>query len=315
MRRSSYWSDSTGYRLDVLETGDRLAARVPLRSDRIADLHVCRSLQARYDVAHVAGAKLFAGMHLQLQYADLVGRILAARIEQFDALALAERAVEYSVISDNSAERIEHRVENQRLKRSLFVAFRGRNPLYDRFEHLLDSLTRLARSGQNAVGIATEQVDDLILDLVDHGRIHIDLVHDGHDLQIVIQRQIKVRDSLRLNTLRRVDHEQRALARGDRTGYLVRKIDMPRSIDQVQHVLLALVDIFHLDRVALDRDSLFALEVHIVQHLSLQFALRKRLGRFEQAIGKRTLAVIDMRYDTEIADILHTFLLFVRKVS
>jgi len=197
----------------------------------------------------------------------------------------------------------------------LFVAFRGRNPLYDRFEHLLDSLTRLARSGQNAVGIATEQVDDLILDLVDHGRIHIDLVHDGHDLQIVIQRQIKVRDSLRLNTLRRVDHEQRALARGDRTGYLVRKIDMPRSIDQVQHVLLALVDIFHLDRVALDRDSLFALEVHIVQHLSLQFALRKRLGRFEQAIGKRTLAVIDMRYDTEIADILHTFLLFVRKVS
>ena len=90
---------------------------------------------------------------------------------------------------------------------------------------------------------------------------------------------------------------------------------MSRSIDQVQHVLLALVDIFHLDRVALDRDSLFALEVHIVQHLSLQFALRKRLGRFEQAIGKRTLAVIDMRYDTEIADILHTFLLFVRKVS
>ena len=60
---------------------------------------------------------------------------------------------------------------------------------------------------------------------------------------------------------------------------------MARSVDQVQYVFLSLIDVFHLDGVALDRDSLFPFELHVVQYLCLQFPFRERFCRFEQTVG------------------------------
>jgi len=42
----------------------------------------------------------------------------------------------------------------------------------------------------------------------------------------------------------------------------------------------------------LDSDSALALQIHGVEHLFVHFALRQRTGHFEQAIGKRGLAVV-----------------------
>src|SRR5579859_1446463 len=50
-----------------------------------------------------------------------------------------------------------------------------------------------------------------------------------------------------------------------------------------------------------DGDAALALEVHRVEHLLVHFALRKRDGHLQQTVGKRGLAVIDMRDDTKIA--------------
>ena len=51
-----------------------------------------------------------------------------------------------------------------------------------------------------------------------------------------------------------------------------------------------------------DGDAALALQIHGVEHLLHHFALRQRVRRFEQAVGQRRLAVIDVRDDTEIAD-------------
>ena len=54
--------------------------------------------------------------------------------------------------------------------------------------------------------------------------------------------------------------------------------------------------------MGLDGDAALALQVHRVQHLRHHFALGKRAGDFEQAVGQRRLAVIDVRNDTEISN-------------
>jgi len=59
--------------------------------------------------------------------------------------------------------------------------------------------------------------------------------------------------------------------------------------------------------VALDGDALFALEVHVVEHLRLHFALVQRVGFLQQPVGKRRLAMVDMGYDAEIADVFHIY--------
>jgi hypothetical protein len=56
--------------------------------------------------------------------------------------------------------------------------------------------------------------------------------------------------------------------------------------------------------VALDRDALLALEVHRVEELLLHLALLDRLRVLEQAVGKGRLAVVDVRDDAEVADVV-----------
>ena len=81
---------------------------------------------------------------------------------------------------------------------------------------------------------------------------------------------------------------------------------MSWGVDKVECVELAITSlILHLNGVALDGDTLLALEIHIVEHLSLHLALVQSVSLFEESVSKGTLAVIDVCNDTEIANILH----------
>ena len=132
----------------------------------------------------------------------------------------------------------------------------------------------------------------------------IDLVDDRDDLEAVVDREVGVRQRLRLDALRRVDEQQRAFARGERSRHLVGEIDVPRRVDEVEHVLLAVVRrVVEADGMRLDRDAALALEVHRVEHLRLHLARLQGAGDFEEAIGQRRLAVVDVRDDREIADV------------
>jgi hypothetical protein len=51
----------------------------------------------------------------------------------------------------------------------------------------------------------------------------------------------------------------------------------------------------------LDRDAALLLEVHRVEMLVGHLALSDGAGVFEQAVGERGLAVVDVRDDAEIA--------------
>ena len=88
-----------------------------------------------------------------------------------------------------------------------------RDPLHDRVEHLIDVLARLRGDADDASGLAAEQLRHLARGAVRVGRGKVDLVDDRDDLELVLDREIGVRERLRLDPLRRVDDEHRALAR------------------------------------------------------------------------------------------------------
>jgi hypothetical protein len=54
--------------------------------------------------------------------------------------------------------------------------------------------------------------------------------------------------------------------------------------------------------LGLDGDPALALDVHLVEELLDQLALRQGPRELEDAIGQRALAVVDVRDDREVAD-------------
>ena len=156
--------------------------------------------------------QFIAGAHLQFQYTYFVCVVFTAGIEEFHFISLADRAVENAEIGDNTPERIENGVENQRLQRLVFFAGRSRDTFDDGLQNLFDTHTRFPGCRKYLFWFTAEQIDYLILYFIDHGCFHINLVDHGNNLQIMTQSQIEVRDGLRLNTLRRIDDQQRPFA-------------------------------------------------------------------------------------------------------
>ena len=122
-------------------------------------------------------------------------------------------------------------------------------------------------------------------------------------VEIVLRREKRVGDGLRFDALARVHDEQRAFARGKRARNFVGKIDVPRRVDQVELVFVAvLCSVVEADAFGLDGDAALALEVHRVEDLRAHFALGERAGELEQPVGQRGFAMVDMRDNAKIAD-------------
>src|SRR5262245_1802299 len=69
----------------------------------------------------------------------------------------------------------------------------------------------------------------------------IDLVDDRHHFETLIERRVAVRDALRFDALRRIDHQQRALAGGQRARHFVGEVDVARRVDEIELVTLAVL--------------------------------------------------------------------------
>ena len=287
----------------LLESLDGRVAGAGHVGDGVAHLDLLRVLDAADDIAHVARTQFLTGYHVHLQHAHLVGIILHARVEELHLVALADDAVDDLEVGDDASERVEHGVEDQGLQGSLLVAHGMGYAVHDGIQYLLHALAGLAAGPDDVLRVTADEVYYLVLHLVGHGAGHVDLVDHGYDLQVVVDGHIEVGDGLRLHALRGVDHEQGAFASSNRTAHLIREIDMSRRVDEVQDILLSVALILHLYGVALDGDTALALQIHVVEHLSLSHLYG--FGVFKQPVGKCRLAVVYMCDDAEIPDILH----------
>ena len=81
---------------------------------------------------------------------------------------------------------------------------------------------------------------------------------------------------------------------------------MPWGIDEVELIIDTILgDIAQGDALRLDGDAALALEIHRVEHLLLHLALLQAATHLDEPIGERTLAVVDMGDDREIANVRH----------
>ncbi len=229
--------------------------------------------------------------------------VIATGVEEANLHSRSNRAVDHAKQNDHAAIGVVPRIEDQRLQRRVRIAFRRRHIAHDCFQNFGDAFAGLGAGENRVVSFQADEVFDLFDCFFRFGARQIDLVDDRNQLEIVFDREISVRERLRFDALRSIDDQQRAFAGGKRTRNFVREIDVARRVDQIQHVRLAVLRfVIEPDRVGLDRDAALALEIHVVEHLRCHIAVGHRAGQFEQAVGERRLAVIDVGDDREVAD-------------
>ena len=79
---------------------------------------------------------------------------------------------------------------------------------------------------------------------------------------------IEVRNRLCLHTLCGVYHEQTAFAGCNGAAHLVGKVDVSWSVNEIEHIVLTVHFVVHLDGVTFDGDTALFFEVHVVEHLT-----------------------------------------------
>ena len=79
---------------------------------------------------------------------------------------------------------------------------------------------------------------------------------------------------------------------------------MAWCVDQVQQVVISIRGlVLEGNRVALDRDSPFSLDIHGIEHLFMELTLRNAITGLNQSVGKRRLAMIDVGNNAEISNL------------
>ena len=194
-------------------------------------------------------------------------------------------------------------VHQQRLERRVPIPFRRRQPCDQRLQHTLDVQPRLGADLHGIRGVQTDDVLDLLLHPFGFGRWQVDLVEDRHDLVIGIDRLVDVGKGLRFHALRRIDHQQAALARGQATADLIREIDMAGRVHQVQFVGQPILRrVAQPDGLRLDGDAAFLLQLHAVEYPGCHLPRGQAAGELNQPVGQGGFPMVDVRDDREVPD-------------
>ena len=115
--------------------------------------------------------------------------------------------------------------------------------------------------------------------------------------QVVTHGQDGVGHGLSLDSLRRIDQQDRPLAGRQAARNLIMKVHVAGSVDQVQFIHLAVERVIDRHGPGLDGDPTLALEIHVIEQLLAKLALRDRTGLQQQLVGQRALAVVDVGDD------------------
>ena len=152
-------------------------------------------------------------------------------------------------------------------------------------------------------GVDADHVFDLLLDAVGIGRGQIDLVQNGQNFEVVVERLIDVGERLRFHALGRIDHENGAFAGGERARDLISEVDVAGRIHQVQLIGVAILGlVIEAHGLRLDGDAALALDVHRIEDLLLHISGGDVAAELDQPVRQGALAVVDVGNNREIPD-------------
>jgi len=105
---------------------------------------------------------------------------------------------------------------------------------------------------------------------------------------------------LSLHTLKGIDQQNGPFASSQAAGDLVIEIDVAWSIDQVQFIAGAVVIVEDGDRVHLDGDAPFLLQVHRIEHLVVEIPHTDGIALQQKLVCERALTMINVGDDAEL---------------
>ena len=118
----------------------------------------------------------------------------------------------------------------------------------------------------------------------------------------VLQRLAQNKTRLRLRPIVRIDHEQHAVDHFHDPLDFAAEIGVTRSIDDVDPITVPLKS----GVLGANGDSFFALQIHRIHHAFFNLLIGAKRARLpQQLIDQRRLAVIDVRNDGDITDLIH----------
>ncbi len=221
----------------MVVAAERLLGRIGRDGDRVADAGLPDVLHARDDVADLARREAVARDRLGRDDAELQGLVDGLGGHHQHPLALGQPAVDHADVGDDPAVGVVDRVEDQRPGRGVGVAVRRRYQVDDLVEQLFDAHAGLGGDPEHLGRVAADDRRDLGRVALGLGGREVDLVQHRDDLEVGLEGQVEVGQRLRLDALRGVDQQHRALAGGQRAGHLVGEVDVAGGVDQVQDVV------------------------------------------------------------------------------
>ena len=118
----------------------------------------------------------------------------------------------------------------------------------------------------------------------------------------MIDSHINICKSLSLNALCGIYYKNCPLTGSQRTGNLVIKVNMSRSIYQVKDVLLTILRLINdTNSLRLNGYASLSLYVHIIENLSLHLTLGEGAGHFNNTVSQCRLTMIYMCNDAKIS--------------
>ncbi len=301
VRRVDRINAAEHHRMNFLEARQD-ARRVPRVGDGVAHLHLSRRLDVGREITGFAHFQFFAHVGLGIEAADFLDLDVFAGVEQLHLHARLQFAVEHADMRDDALVGVEQRVKRQRLQTRRARGLRRGNALHDGFQNFLNADSLLRARGNRQRRINRQNILNLPLCLR-HVRVRqVNLVNDRYDFQILLPRQMHVGDGLRLHALRRIHDEQRAFARAQAARDFVGEIHVAGRVNQVQLIGLAVARrVTHRNRMGLDGDAAFALQIHRIEQLRLHVARGDGARAMEEPIRQRRLAVVNVGNDAEIS--------------
>ena len=283
-----------GFSLAV--AGKRLGAGIRRPREGIAHAHGLGVLQARDHVADLANRqRVNRGLGRTLD-THAIDQKVALCLHHAQGIAFFDGAVKDAHRGDDATILVEVRIQDECLERRVRIALGRRDQKDNGLQQIVDALAGLARDTHGIIGRDRQVILDLGLNLVGMSRGQVDLVDGRHNVQIGVHGERRVRDGLRLNALRGVDNEHRALTGCQRARDLIGKVHVARRIDQIELIRLAIVGVIgHANGIGLDRDAALALDIHGVEQLRLHVALVDGMGELEDTVTDRGLAMVDVR--------------------
>jgi hypothetical protein len=198
--------------LHLLEARQCLGGLLVFERDGVAHRRAIDFLDAADDETHIARAERSGRDGLRGEPAELVDQVGAARGHHADLVVDLERAVEDAHQRDDADVVVEPGVDDQRLQRRIRITLGLGNAFDEALEQIFDALAGLRGYLERIGGGNADDLLDFIDDARRVGRWQVYLVDDRDDFEPELGGRIAIRDTLRLDALGSIDHQQRAIA-------------------------------------------------------------------------------------------------------